>query len=119
MSKFYYLSTCSTCKRIIHELDLPNSVTLIDIKKNPLSEHDIHELYSLTGSYEALINKRARMFKEKGLNSQQLKEEEFKELLIDHYTFLKRPVLLMDDVLFIGNSKQTIANAKSYLSKRT
>jgi arsenate reductase len=117
MSKFYYLSTCSTCKRIIKELSLPDSITMIDIKKDPLTEESIQELYSLTGSYEALINKRARMFKEKGIDTSQLEEKGYKELLTEHYTFLKRPILLLDKVLFIGNSKQTIANAKSFLRK--
>lgn len=118
MSKFYYLSTCSTCKRIIQELNLPDTITMIDIKHKPLTKNDIHELYSLTGSYEALINKRARMFKESGIMASQLKEEDFKELLYEHYTFLKRPILLLDKVLFIGNSKQTVANAKSFLMKQ-
>jgi arsenate reductase-like glutaredoxin family protein len=117
MSKFYYLSTCSTCKRIIKELDLQDIITLIDIKNDPLTENDIKELYSMTGSYEALINKRARIFKEKGIDTSRLKEEDYKELLSNHYTFLKRPILLLENVLFIGNSKQTVANAKSFLRK--
>ena len=115
MSKFYYLSTCSTCKRIIGELNLPDTIRMIDIKKDPLTKENIQELYSLTGSYEALINKRARMFKEKGIDPLKLKDEDYRELLTEHYTFLKRPILLLDTVLFIGNSKQTIANAKSFL----
>ena len=117
MSKFYHLSSCSTCKRIIKELNLPKTINMIDIKKNSLDEYSIQELYSMTGSYEALINKRARLFKEKELILSQLKEEDYKELLTEHYTFLKRPILLLDEVLFIGNSKQTIANAKSFLRK--
>jgi arsenate reductase len=90
---------------------------MIDIKKDPLTKENIHELYSLTGRYEALINKRAQIFKEKNIEISQLKEEDYKELLFSHYTFLKRPILLLDKVLFIGNSKQTVANAKSFLRK--
>ena len=98
-------------------MNLPDTITIIDIKNEPLTKNDINELYSLTGSYEALINKRARMFKEKGIDTNRLKEDDFKDLLSEHYTFLKRPILLLDKVLFVGNSKQTIANAKSFLMK--
>ncbi|MBT8280390.1 MAG: hypothetical protein KJO16_02355 [Muriicola sp.] len=112
---FYYLSTCDTCKRIIGELDLPQGVTLQDIKTNPLSEAQLLELKALAGSYEALFSKRARMYKERNLKDQQLTESDYQKLLLEHYTFLKRPVLLIGEKVFIGNAKKTVAEAKETL----
>jgi len=111
MDKFYYLSSCDTCKRIMKTLELPSSIDLVDIKKTPLSETDLSSLYAHTASYEALLNKRAQKLKEVDKNS--LTEEKIKDLLLAHYTFLKRPVLLYNNRLFIGNTTATIKAAKA------
>ncbi|MDA8924448.1 hypothetical protein N9I41_05645, partial [Flavobacteriaceae bacterium] len=42
-----------------------------------------------------------------------LTEEKIKDLLLAHYTFLKRPVLLYNNRLFIGNTTATIEAAKA------
>jgi arsenate reductase-like glutaredoxin family protein len=89
---------------------------MIDLKVDPLTQNDLKDLYALTGSYEALFNKRARLIKERELTTSKLDEEDYKNLLLDHYTFIKRPILLLENTLFIGNNKQTVANAKSFLS---
>ena len=117
MKKFIYLSTCDTCKRIMKELQLQPNVILQDIKKEPISEEQLASLYAKTNSYEALINKRARKFKEWGLDTKTLNEAKFKDLLLKDYTFLKRPVLVWDEQLFIGNAKATVSRAKEAVSK--
>jgi len=117
MKKFIYLSTCDTCKRIMKELSLPADVLLQDIKKEPIDATQLSSLYAKTNSYEALINKRARKFKEWGLNAKTLTESEFKDLLLKDYTFLKRPVLIWDEHLFIGNAKATVEEAKEVVLK--
>ena len=114
MHTFYYLSSCDTCKRIMKTLDLPPSIRLVDIKKTPLTEEDISLLYSHTASYEALLNKRAQKLKEIEKNS--LTEEKIKGLLLEHYTFLKRPVWLYNNTLFIGNAAATVEAAKVALN---
>lgn len=116
MQKVYYLSTCDTCSRILKELDLPASFEHREIKENPITATELDELYALTDSYEALFNKRARLYRERGLNTQDLKEADFKDLLLDHYTFLKRPVILNDDQIFVGNSKKTVAAANEAIN---
>ena len=118
MNKFYFLSSCSTCKRIIDELDIPDDIRLIDIKKDPITSNELKELYMLTGLYENLFNKRARLLRERNINTETLAEEDYKKLLLEHYSFLKRPILILENSLFIGNSKQTVANAISFLRKR-
>lgn len=108
MKTIYFLSTCNTCTRILKSLDISNDFKLQDIKTNPLNSDQLEELYMLSGSYEALCNKRARLYKERGLKDKQLQESDYKALLLEHYTFLKRPVVVIGDTIFIGNSKHTI-----------
>ena len=113
MHLFYYLGSCDTCKRITKTLTLTDDIKQIDVKKNPLTEEQLEALYELSGSYEALLNKRAQKLKE--IDKSTLDEVNIKALLLSHYTFLKRPVLLYQDNLYIGNTKATVAAAKAAL----
>jgi len=116
MKKIYHLSTCDTNKRILKELNLPKEFEKQDIKSKPISEKELEELFLLSGSYEALINKRARMYSERKLKDKNLSESDFKILLLEHYTFLKRPVLINKGKIFIGNNKSAVALAKESLN---
>ena len=115
MKKLYHLSTCDTCKRIITELNLPSDVVLQDIKTEAITISQLEEMYTLSGSYESLFSKRARLYKEKDLKNANLTEADYKAYILEHYTFLKRPVLIYNGQIFIGNSKKTIALAKDYI----
>ena len=112
MKKIYYLSTCDTNKRILKELNLPKDFIKQDLKTNPVSEKELEELYQFSKSYEALINKRARLYNERNLKDKVTKEADYKKLLLDHYTFLKRPVFIVENDIFIGNSKKEIDRLK-------
>ena len=112
MKKIYYLSTCDTCKRIINELNLPKDFTLQDIKTEPMTESQIEAMRALTDSYESLFSKRARLYKELGLKEKSLSEDDIKNYILEHYTFLKRPVIIFNNQIFIGNSKKTVEAAK-------
>jgi arsenate reductase len=118
MRIFYYLSSCDTCKRIAKELSIDDTVSQIDIKKNPITNSQLEVLYQITGSYEELVNKRAQLFKQNNLKDQNLNEEAYRALLLEHYTFLKRPVLLHDKIIFIGNSAKTVTAAKTFLDEQ-
>ncbi len=107
MKKIYYLKTCDTCKRILKQLNLEN-IELQELKSNPVNEVQLQEMYHYTSSYEALFNKRARLYKEQGLKDMKLSEDDYKKLILSEYTFLKRPVAIIDDKIFVGNSKKTI-----------
>ena len=115
MKKIYHLSTCDTNKRILKELNLPKEFIKQDLKTNPISEIELEELYKYTSNYEALINKRARMYNERDLKNKTLNESDFKELLLEHYTFLKRPVIINETEIFIGNNKTVVSSAKESL----
>ena len=113
MKKIYYLSTCDTCKRIISEVNPSSEVILQDIKTTAITPEQLEEMKQMAGSYESLFSKRARLYKERDLKNQQLTEEDYKNLILEHYTFLKRPVMISGDQIFIGNSKKVVEAAKS------
>lgn len=117
MKKIYYLSTCDTCKRILNEIEAPAEYELQDIKVDPISEKELDLLKKLAGSYEALFSKRARLYKERGLKSKDLSETDFKNLILEHYTFLKRPILVNNEQIFVGNSKKEVEAAKKSLNE--
>ncbi|MFT6716869.1 MAG: arsenate reductase [Saprospiraceae bacterium] len=115
MNKIYYLSTCSTCKRILSEIDTSN-IELQDIKSNPLTENQLKELCALANSYESLFSKRAIKYKTLGLADLELTEEDYKKYLLTDYTFLKRPVAIIDHEIFIGNSKKNVEALKAKIN---
>lgn len=118
MKKVYYLKTCNTCLRILNELRLPSSFILQDIKSEPITVKQIDEMKSLSGSYESLFSKRAKLYKEMDLKNANLTEADYKHYILDHYTFLSRPVIIYNDTIFIGNSKKTIELAKQTISNK-
>ena len=117
MKKVYFLNTCNTCTRIINDLNLDNSFTFQEIKSEPLTAKQVDELAKLAGSYEALFSKRAKLYKEMGLKNQNLTEKDFKHYLLEHYTFLSRPVIVINDKIFVGSSKKTVEAAKEALNE--
>ena len=118
MRVFFYLSSCDTCKRIMKDLQLDSSIEKIDIKKNSITESQIDELNKLSQSYEALFSKRAQLYKQKDLKDQALKDKDYRDLILDHYTFLKRPILVYGKNIFIGNSSRIIEAAKVFFNEQ-
>lgn len=109
MRTVYHLATCSTCAKIIKELNLSKDFKQREIKTEPISESEIEQMAKMAGSYEALFSRRAMKYKSMGLKDQDLSEEDYKRLILEEYTFLKRPVFIIDEDIFIGNSKKTVA----------
>ncbi|MGY6649126.1 arsenate reductase family protein [Wenyingzhuangia sp. IMCC45574] len=107
MKKIYHLKTCDTCKRILGQINL-EGFEQQEIKSTPVTEEQLAEMYAFTNSYEALFNKRARLYKEKGLKDKNLSEEDYKGYILSEYTFLKRPVAIVEDEIFVGNSKKVV-----------
>lgn len=115
MNTFFYLKSCSTCSRIIKDLNLPNDVVMHEIKSEQISEQQLQNLKDVAGSYEALFSKRAQLYKSEGLKDKNLTEDDFKHYILEHYTFLKRPVLIYNNHIFIGNSAKTVEAAKAFI----
>ena len=118
MRVFFYLIICDTCKRILKTLYLDTSITPVYINTNPLTVSQLDELYSLTQSYEALFSKRAQLYKQRDLKNQKLEDTDYRSLLLEHYTFLKRPVLVYDKTIFIGNSSKVTEAVKVFLDEQ-
>lgn len=109
MKKVYYLSTCSTCKRIIDDLQLKSkNFDFQDIKTNKITLEQLEQMHEIAGSYETLFSMRSRQFKARNLGKEQLTEPDYKALILDEYTFLKRPVILLNEQIFIGNAKKNL-----------
>ncbi|MEL0455482.1 ArsC/Spx/MgsR family protein [Flavobacteriaceae bacterium SZ-1-7] len=115
MKKVYYLKTCSTCIRILKELNLSSEFILQDIKNEEITVQQLEQMKDLAGSYEALFSKRSNLYKEMDLKNQNLTERDFKHYILDHYTFLSRPVIIVEDKIFVGNSKNTVESVKAAL----
>ena len=115
MKKVYYLKTCSTCIRILKELNLSSEFVLQDIKTEEITVKQAEEMKALSGSYETLFSKRSKLYKEMDLKNQDLTERDFKHYILEHYTFLSRPVFIVNNAIFIGNSKKNIEAVKAVL----
>ncbi len=114
MKKIYLLANCGTCQQILDEFgDKARSFEKQDIKTVKLSEEQLEQMKKMAGSYEALFSRRALKYRELGLNNQTLSETDYRRLILEEYTFLKRPVIINDDKIFIGNAPKTINAAKS------
>lgn len=103
----FYLKTCITNKKIMSPMDL-SDWELREIKSKPVTEEELAEMYALSGSYESLFNRRSTQIKVRNINVKVLQESDFKTLLLEHYSFLKRPVFIMGEYIFIGNDQSNI-----------
>jgi len=116
MKKIYFLGSCSTCIRIMKELGVDDSWEQQDIKTEKITTSQIEEMYRLSGSYDSLFSRRAMKYKSMGLKEKELSESDYKELILEEYTFLKRPVIILEDKIFIGNSKQVVISVQEELN---
>ena len=107
MNKIYYLKTCDTCKRIMKSIPL-EGFELQEIKSQPISAQDLEQMKALSGSYSSLFSRRAKKYKEMGLKDMALEEKDYRHYILSDYTFLQRPVIIMDREIFIGSSKKNL-----------
>jgi len=116
MNKIYYLASCDTCRKIIKSLPANHNLEFHDIKQNPITVHELEEMYQLSGSYEVLFSKKAQLYKSMDLKNKSLTEADFKKYILEHYTFLSRPVFIIEGKIYIGNSQQNILQIMKALS---
>lgn len=108
MIKVYHLSTCDTCRKIIRQWELPETAILQDIKTEQITPEQLDEMAHLTGSYEALFSRKAIKYRAMGLHEQVLAEADYCRFILEEYTFLKRPVVLVDGKIYVGNTKAVV-----------
>lgn len=111
MAKIYHLSTCTTCKKVIAALNNGEGFELQDIKTNNVTAEQLDAMKEVVGSYEALFSRRAMKFRSMGLADKELTEADYRQLILEEYTFLKRPVVVVGKQVFTGSSKKSVAAA--------
>lgn len=104
----FYLASCDTCRKIIKTLPKDNKLAFHDIKQDPITIAQLEEMHQMAGSYEALFSKKAQLYKSMGLKDKNLSEEDFKKYILEHYTFLSRPVFIINNKIYIGNTQQNM-----------
>jgi len=97
------------------ELQVDDSWTQREIKSQAISTQEVDLMKGLASSYEAIFSRRAMKYRSLGLNKLELSEKEYRKWIIEEYTFLKRPVVIIDQEIFIGNSKASVQKAKEKL----
>jgi arsenate reductase len=113
MKKIYHLGTCTTSQAIIKDTKIDKKgFDMQDIKTEKITAAQLDEMKKMAGSYEALFSRRAMKYKEWGLKDKNLTEKDFRQYILDEYTFLKRPVVIIGNTIFIGSEKKTIAALK-------
>lgn len=116
MKKIYHLGNCTTCQAIIRETQIDKKgFDMQDIKFEKITAPQLEEMKKISGSYESLFSRRAMKYKERGLKDKKLGENDYRDLILEEYTFLKRPVVVMGDKLFTGSEKKTVAALKQAL----
>ena len=114
MKSVYFLSTCSTCQRILKLLNLPSDISLIDIKQTNIDGEALDKIAGMAGSYEQLFSKKAMKYKVLGYDKLSLSEIEYRNIILEEYTFLRRPVIVYDEFFSIGNSKEEVNKAIAF-----
>ena len=117
MRRFYYLSSCDTCQKIMKALNLPGDVELIDIKQTNIDAKTLDWLKEKVGSYEGMFSKRAMKFRSQGLHEMNLTEADYRKYMLEEYTFLKRPFTIYDEHIWIGHAKNEVEAAQDFFSK--
>ena len=113
MKKIYCLSTCDTCNTILKDIDAKKKgFALQDIKTEKITPAQLDEMKKMSGSYEALFSRRAIKYKALGLKDKQLTEKDYRNFILEEYTFLKRPVVIFNNKIFAGNEKKTVEELK-------
>ncbi len=107
----FYLATCSTCQRIMKQLGVNDSWKMREIKSEPMSEEEVDQMRAMSGSYEAIFSRRSMKYRAWNLKDKELTEQDYRDYILKEYTFLKRPVIIIDEHIFIGNTKKVIEEA--------
>lgn len=115
MKKIFHLENCKTCQKVIAALNNGEGFELQNIKEEKLTPEQVDLMKEKAGSYEALFSRRAMKYRSMGLNEKQLSEEDYRSLILEEYTFLKRPVVFVDDQVFVGSTKKTLEATKTAL----
>lgn len=111
----FYLNACSTCQRIMKELGVDDTWIKREIKTEPMTEAEVDKMADMAGSYEAIFSRRSMKYRAWNLKEKTLTEQDYRKYILEEYTFLKRPVVILDNQIFVGNAKAVVQKAKEIL----
>jgi arsenate reductase len=114
-NKIFHLANCDTCQRILKDINAAESCELQNIKVENITASELDAAAKKLGSYEALFSRKAMKYRQLGLHEKQLTEQDYRQLILEEYTFLKRPVMFIKDEVFAGNTKAVVEAAKNAL----
>ena len=117
MKKIYTIGHCTTSLEVFATTGLDkkigSSFQLQNIKFEKITPEQLDEMKKMTGSYESLFSRRAIKYKELKLKDKKLTENDYRQYILDEYTFLKRPVVIINDKIFVGSEKKTVEALKN------
>src|SRR5258706_15312299 len=109
MKKVYYMANCTTSQAIIKANGIDQKgFEMQDIKYEKITPAQLETMKDSAGSYEALFSRRALKYKELRLKDKKLDENDYRDFILEEYTFLKRPVVIINDKIFVGSEKKTV-----------
>lgn len=117
-NKIYYLSSCSTSKKILSKIKSLNEFQLQDIKLNPLTAVDIDRMHDALGTYEIFFSKKSQLYRKLKLNEIALKEADYRKYLLSDYTFLRRPVAFFKGKFYLISLQKELDRMNADLDRK-
>jgi arsenate reductase len=118
MKRIYYLSTCSTCKNILREKDT-SGFEMVDIKKQAIEADVLDKIAEKSGSYKHFFNTRAQKLKDLTPEMRPVSEKDIRKLILSDYTYLRRPLVIADDIIVAGSDKHALQQIEQLFSSMT
>lgn len=113
-TNLYGLKNCDSCRKALKSISAAGiDATLIDVRDQRLGKAML-TIWCRKFGHEKLLNRRSTTWRslsdeEKSLDSNKAAVE----LLIQHPTLMKRPVIIQGDTLLLGFDNDTISQLKS------
>lgn len=104
------ITNCNTIKKTkdwLSDNKIPWSFR--DVKKDPLSPQELAELVKRAG-LETLVNRRGRKWKMLGLSGKEFSDSDLFELILEHQTMIKRPVLRNGEAVLVGFDEDALTH---------
>jgi arsenate reductase len=106
----YWLPYCTTCQKAVAHLRAKGVEIerFRDLKTDPLSTEEVHDLAAKVGGVDALFCRRAMKYRQLGLHERVLSGDEMVKLMTEEYTFITRPVIVRGDRATAGFSQKRV-----------
>lgn len=107
--KVWTLKTCDTCRKALAALEAQfGTVERIDVRGDGVAAEDLARFHARFG--EDIVNRRSTTWRQL---SPQERDQEPLQLLAQHPTLMKRPVIQKDGQLYLGWGKEVQAQVLS------